>query len=77
MYNGCHRSVAQPGRVLALGARCRWSESSRSDQLNTKHQKWCFFLFFRRCVASDILIVIVCIVLNNNEQQKIEKNHIR
>ena len=27
-----HRGVAQPGRALALGARCRWFESSRPDQ---------------------------------------------
>ena len=32
---GCwSRGVAQPGRALALGARCRWFESSRPDHLS-------------------------------------------
>ena len=36
------RSVAQPGRVLALGARCRWFESSRSDHLEKPPQRVAF-----------------------------------
>lgn len=32
-YNKNNRGVAQPGRVLALGARCRWFKSSRPDHL--------------------------------------------
>ena len=32
IYDSCRRSVAQLGSALALGARGRWFESSRSDQ---------------------------------------------
>ena len=40
------RSVAQPGRVLALGARCRWFESSRSDQLHNIESVYLLCYFF-------------------------------
>ena len=28
-----HRDLAQPGRALALGARCRWFESNSPDHI--------------------------------------------
>ncbi len=28
-----HRDLAQPGRALALGARCRWFESNSPDHV--------------------------------------------
>ena len=39
------RGVAQPGRVLGLGPRCRRFEPSHPDQLNKKYRFMRYFLF--------------------------------
>ena len=39
------RDLAQPGRALALGARCRRFESYSPDQNKDRHCRWSFFVF--------------------------------
>ena len=46
--NDWQRDIAQPGRALALGARCRWFESVCPDQykkIKTDTEKCPLFLY--------------------------------
>ena len=44
--SACNRGVAQSGRVLALGARCRMFESCRPDHKNSQLRRVIVFLAF-------------------------------
>ena len=44
------RGVAQSGRVLALGARCRRFEPFRPDQFNKKNTTFVAFFYFSSCM---------------------------
>ena len=52
------RGVAQPGRVLGLGPRCRRFEPSHPDHVNKKHHKR--GVFYRDfCSVESIILVLV------------------
>ena len=47
-----YRSVVQPGRALAWGARSRWFESSHPDQIQKSLPLWLAFLYLNQ-VANE------------------------
>lgn len=60
-----HRGVAQPGRVLGLGPRCRMFESCRPDQLYNivcVYLLCYFFIQNNLIIFFNELIVIVIMV---------------
>ena len=60
------RGVAQSGRVLALGARCRRFESFRPDQKNNKRPLWVVFYFFPRNADSNLVLIFPSLCLRHN-----------
>lgn len=60
------RGVAQSGRVLALGARCRRFESFRPDQKNNKRPLWVVFYFFPRDADSNLVLIFPSLWLGHN-----------
>ncbi len=63
-----HRGVAQSGRVLALGARCRRFEPFRPDhEIQTAHQERFFFCFLILSLSSKVVFLgnVIFILVSN------------